>query len=98
MTLALRRLSATRSVDEEDVHLVLGILIAIGVVFAAGLLSVIAILGVRRSRRKHGSSGALGAGMLETQSLLEPSKRHVLGATRRKSEFADEDSSGEPPR
>ena len=78
-------------------HAVLGILIAIGVIFAAGVLTVVAILGIRRSRRKHGSSGALGAGMLETQSLLEPSKRHVLGATRMKSESADEDPSGEPP-
>jgi hypothetical protein len=79
------------------VHAVLGILLAIGVIFAAGLLTVIAILGVRRSRRKHGSSGALGAGMLETQSLLEPSKRHALSATRMKSESTGEDSSGEPP-
>jgi hypothetical protein len=80
------------------VHLVLGILIAIGIIFAAGLLTVVAILGIRRSRRKHGSSGALGAGMLETQSLLEPSKRHVLSATRMESESIEEDSSGEPPR
>jgi hypothetical protein len=79
-------------------HFVLGILVAIGVIFAAGVLTVIAILGIRRSRRRHGSSGALGAGMLETQSLLEPSKRHVLSATRMESESTDEDSSGEPPR
>ena len=78
-------------------HFVLGILIAIGVIFAAGVLTVIAVLWIRRSRRKHGSSGALGAGILETQSLLEPSKRHVLSATRMKSESTDEDSSGEPP-
>jgi hypothetical protein len=79
------------------VHAALGILIAIGVIFAAGVLTVIAVLGIRRSRRKHGTSGALGAGLLETQSLLEPSKRHVLSATRMKSESTDEDSSGEPP-
>ena len=71
-----------------DAHLVLGLLIAIAVVFAAGLLTVFAILGIRRSRHKHGTSGALGAGMLETQSLLEPSKRHVLTATRTKSEIS----------
>ena len=74
------------------------ILIAIAVVFAAGLLTVGAVLGIRRSRQKHGSSGALGAGMLEAQSLLEPSKRHVLSATRMESESTDEDTSGEPPR
>jgi hypothetical protein len=78
-------------------HVLLGIAIAIGVIFAAGLLTVGAILGIRRGRRKHGTSGALGAGMLETQSLLEPSKRHVLSATSMKSESRDEDSSGEPP-
>ena len=76
---------------------VFGLLLAIVVIFAAGLLTLGAILGIRRSRHKHGSSGALGAGMLETQSLLEPSKRHVLSATRMKSESTDEDSSGEPP-
>jgi len=79
-------------------HPVLGLLIAIVVVLAAGLLTVGAVHGIRRSRRKHGSSGALGAGMLETQSLFEPSKRHVLSATRRESESSDEDPSGEPPR
>lgn len=84
--------------SEEEVHLLLGILVAIGVIFAAGLLTVGAVLGIRRSRQKHGSSGALGAGMLETQSLLEPSKRHVLSATRMKSDSTDDDPSGEPPR
>lgn len=80
-----------------DVRLVLGLLIAIGVIFAAGLLTFMAIRGIRSGRRKHGSSGALGAGMLEAQSLLEPSKQHVLSATRMESEFTEEDTSGEPP-
>ena len=34
---------------------------------------------------------------LEIQSLLEPSKRHVVTAAREGVESTDEDTSGEPP-
>jgi hypothetical protein len=46
-------------------------------------------------RKKHGSSGGLGAAFLEMQSLLEPSKRHVLEVKR--NEDAEDDDSGDPP-
>jgi hypothetical protein len=78
-------------------QIVLGILFAIVAIFAAGLLTVAAVLWIRRGRQKHGSSGSLSAGMLEIQSLLEPSKRHVVAAARDEVESTDEDTSGEPP-
>lgn len=77
---------------------VLGILIAIATVVAAGLLTVAAVFGVRRGRQKRGSSGTLGVGMQEIQSLLEPSKRHVVIAARELEESTREDASGEPPK
>jgi hypothetical protein len=46
-------------------------------------------------RRKHGSSGTLGTAFLELQTILEPSKRHVIEA--RLEEDAEEDDSGDPP-
>lgn len=78
-------------------QMVFGRLIVIVVIVAAGLLTVAAVSGIRRSRQKHGSSGALSVGMLEIQSLLEPSKRHVVHAARDEAKSADEDTSGEPP-
>jgi hypothetical protein len=33
-------------------------------------------------RKKHGSSGTLGAAFLEVQAIFEPSKRHVIEAQR----------------
>ncbi len=78
-------------------NVVLGILIVIATIVAAGLLTVAAVFGIRRGRQKHGSSGTLGAGMREIHSLLEPSKRHVVIAARELEESTREDSSGEPP-
>ena len=78
-------------------QIVFGILIVTVVIVAAGLLTVAAVSGIRRSRQKHGSSGALSVGMLEIQSLLEPSKRHVVQAARDEAKSTDEDTSGEPP-
>ena len=79
-------------------QIVLGVLFVTGVICAAGLLTFLAVSAIRRDRRKHGTSGVLGAGVLEVQSLLEPSKRHVLEADRRESESTAEDESGEPPK
>jgi negative regulator of sigma E activity len=76
---------------------VFGILIVIVVTIAAGLLTVAAVSGIRRSRQKHGSSDALSVGMLEIQSLLEPSKRHVVHAAKDEAKATDEDTSGGPP-
>lgn len=78
-------------------QIVLGILIVIVAILAAGLLTFAAVSGIRHSRQKHGSSGTLSAGVLEIQSLLEPSKRHVVIAARDEAESTDEDTSGEPP-
>jgi negative regulator of sigma E activity len=75
----------------------LGILIVIAIIAAASVLTVAAVLGIRRSRQKHGSSGTLGVGVQEIQSLLEPSKRHVVVAARESEESTREDTSGEPP-
>lgn len=77
---------------------VLGILLVIAVILAVGLLLVAAVSGIRHSRRKHGSSGNLGVSMLEIQSLLEPSKRHVIVAARDEAESTDVDTSGDPPK
>ena len=81
----------------KNMQIVFGILIVIVVIVAAALLTVAAVSGIRRSRQKHGSSGALSVGILEIQSLLEPSKRHVVNAARDEAESPDEETSGEPP-
>ena len=77
--------------------IVLGILIVIATIVAAAVLTVAAVVGIRRSRQKHGSSGSLGVGVREIQTLLEPSKRHVVIAARELAESTREDTSGEPP-
>ncbi len=46
-------------------------------------------------RKKHGSSGTLSTAVLEVQSLLEPSKRHVLQEKQR--DQREEDAEGDPP-
>ena len=46
-------------------------------------------------KHKHGSSGSLGAAFLEVQSLLEPSKKHVLEISQR--DESEEDDAGGPP-
>ncbi len=46
-------------------------------------------------RHKHGSSGSLGAAFLDVQSLLEPSKRHVIEISQRDESEADD--AGGPP-
>lgn len=79
-------------------RIVLGVLFVIGVILAVSLLTLLGVSAIRRGRGKHGTSGALGAGLLEVQSLLEPSKRHVLEADRRESESTAEDTSGDPPK
>jgi hypothetical protein len=66
-------------------------------IVAAGLLTVGAVLGIRRSRRKHGSSSGLSVAMMEVQSLFEPAKRHVVVAARAEAESSHEDTSGDPP-
>ena len=79
-------------------NVVLGMLIVIATIVAACLLTVAAVIGIRRGRQKHGSSGTLGVGMLEIQSLLEPSKRHAVIAARELEESTRKDNSGEPPK
>jgi hypothetical protein len=46
-------------------------------------------------RKARGSSGTLGSALLEVQSLLEPSKRHVVEERRR--DVAEDEESGDPP-
>jgi hypothetical protein len=46
-------------------------------------------------RKGRGSSGTLGSALLEVQSLLEPSKRHVVEERRRNA--AEDEESGDPP-
>lgn len=46
-------------------------------------------------RDRRGSSGALGSAFLELQSMLEPSKRHVV--EERRKEDVDESDAGDPP-
>ena len=46
-------------------------------------------------QKKRNSSGALGSAFLEIQSMLEPSKRHVLKEQRKES--VEEADSGDPP-
>ncbi len=46
-------------------------------------------------RKRRGSSGTLGSALLEVQSLLEPSKRHVVEERRR--DVVDDEESGDPP-
>ena len=46
-------------------------------------------------KKKHGSSGTLSSAVLEVQTLLEPSKRHVLELKRR--DESEQDESGDPP-
>lgn len=45
--------------------------------------------------RRRGSSGALGSALLELQSIVEPSKRHVV--EQRQREPAEAAESGDPP-
>jgi hypothetical protein len=77
-------------------QIVFGILIAIVAIVATGLLTVAAVLGIRRSRQKHGSSGGLSVAMLEVQSLFDPATRHVVVAARDDAESARNDASGDP--
>lgn len=44
---------------------------------------------------RRGSSGALGSAFLELQSMIEPSKRHVV--EERRKEDVDESDAGDPP-
>jgi len=46
-------------------------------------------------RKKHGSASALGNAFLELQSMIEPSKRHVIEEMRK--DEADSEESGDPP-
>lgn len=46
-------------------------------------------------RKRHGSSGAVSRAFLEVQSLLEPTKRHVLEEKAR--ERVEEQDFGDPP-
>jgi hypothetical protein len=48
-----------------------------------------------RCRRGRGSAAALGNALLEVQSMVEPSARHVLEERRREAEAPEE--SGDPP-
>lgn len=55
-------------------------IIAIGVLIV--LLGVAAIVRIKRSGRKHGTSGSLSSAALEIQSLLEPEKKRVVETMR----------------
>jgi hypothetical protein len=46
-------------------------------------------------RKERGSSGTLGTAMLEIQSMLEPSKRHVI--EERVKDDSETEDSGDPP-
>jgi hypothetical protein len=46
-------------------------------------------------QKRQGSSGSFGAAFLEVQTMLEPSKRHVLEMRQRQE--SEEDNSGDPP-
>ncbi len=46
-------------------------------------------------RRKRGGSGSLGTAFLEVQSMLEPSKKHILEISQK--DESEDDDSGDPP-
>lgn len=58
-------------------------------VAAVGAILAAVVAHMRRSA-DHGSSGALGAAMLEVQSLLEPDKRHTIEEVRADKRGSDE--------
>lgn len=72
----------------------LGILLILLGVAAVFLLLLLAVRSMLRDRR-HGSSGALASAVLEVESLLDPSKRHVQESVQ--SEEEEDDESGDPP-
>lgn len=78
---------------DHPVSLLLGLFALLAIVIAAALLLAGAIVLLRRGRG--GSSGALGAAMLEIQSMYEPSRRHAAEVLR--AEHAESDESGDPP-
>ncbi len=64
------------------------------VAILAGILYLLGRWEEKRSGgRKHSITTRAGAGMLELQSLLEPSKRHVLEA--RQEKRSDDEGSGD---
>ena len=73
----------------------LGILLILLGVAAVFLLLLLAVRSMLRDRRHRGTSGTLASAVLEVESLLDSSKRHVKEAVQREEE--DDDGSSDPP-
>jgi len=75
-----------------------------------GLLSVVAIYAVHRLgcwaedrgwiyyRKGSGRPGSAAQAFLEIQSMMEPTKKHVLEVKRDQEQKAEQDDSGDPPK
>ncbi len=76
-------------------QLLLGLLALLAILIAAGLLTVVGIVLVRRGSRQYGSQ-SLGLAMQELEALFMESKRHVIHEVR--AEEGEEDvHAGDPP-
>ncbi|HEU5162507.1 MAG TPA: hypothetical protein VFV54_05140 [Thermoanaerobaculia bacterium] len=68
------------------------------IVFAAKVVDLALLAAERRGwiyyRHSRGRSGSAASAFLEIQSMMEPSRKHVLEARREKE---DEDEAGDPP-
>ena len=49
-------------------------------------------------RKKSGRPGTAASAFLEIQSMMEPSKKHVLDVMREDEEQDEQDHSGDPPK
>ena len=79
----------------QEISAPLGILLILLGVAAVFLLLLLAVRSMLRDRRHRGTSGALASAVLEVESLLDSSKRHVKEAVQ--SEQEDDDEDGDPP-
>jgi hypothetical protein len=79
-------------------------------VWVYGLVGVLAIFAVHRFacwaedrgwiyyRKKSGRPGTTASAFLEIQSMMEPSKKHVLEVMREDEDKDAQDDSGDPPK
>jgi hypothetical protein len=73
---------------------ILGIAFIFLTVAGVILGAAIAIVIVKRDAKRRGTSGSLGAAMLEMQSLIEPERRHATKVVR--AETIEDDAAGDP--
>jgi len=73
-----------------------GAIIVLVVLGATGLTAAASVM-MKRDQGSTGSSGLMAGAMMEVQSLIEPSKRHVVRVVRAEDPSGREAGEGNPP-